>query len=198
MKVTCLLGSPRVNGNSSTIARKFCEALAAKIDIEVKYTVLNKLSYKGCQACDACKTTHEQCVLKDDLEDVLNSVKESDVAILASPIYFGEVTAQLKGFIDRTYSYIVSDYADKIGKKYISRLKPGTRFVMILSQKAGEEVLALEDIFPRYKFLFDMFLGIKEMQLIRGCNLDKKTDAANDSKLLKRVEAVAKNFLESL
>ena len=148
MKVMCLLGSPRINGNSSTMARKFCEVLKES-GAEVKYIELNKLTYRGCQACDACKKNSDHCILKDGLSGVLEAVKESDVVILASPIYWGEVTMQLKGFIDRAYSYITADYQEKVGREHISRLNPDTQFVMILAQKAGEEVLALDDIYRK-------------------------------------------------
>lgn len=192
MKVTCLLGSPRVNGNSHTMAQKFCETLKEQ-GAEIKYFALNQLNFRGCQACDACKTTHNQCVLKDDLAAVFTVVKESDVIVLASPVYWGDVTAQLRAFIDRTYSYIISDYHEKINKERISRLKPGTKFVMILAQKCGEE--KFDDIYPKYNFLFKMFLGIKEMLLIRGCNIDKKTDALNNSELMDSIALAAKNYI---
>lgn len=194
MKVVCLLGSPRINGNSSTMAHKFCETLK-EAGAEIKYIELNKLNYRGCQACDACRKTHTQCILKDDLANVLEIAKEADVIVLASPIYFGEVSSQLKGFIDRTYSYIIPDRVGKVDKEPMSRLKQGTRFVMVLAQKASEEVLALDDIYPRYKFLFEMFLGIKEMLLIRGCNLDQQTDAINNIELMSEVESAARKFI---
>ena len=65
---------------------------------------------------------------------------------------------------------------------------------MIISQKAGEEVLALDDIYPKYKALFEMFLGIKEMLLVRGCNLDAETDAANNAELMNKVEVAARSL----
>ncbi|MCL5260270.1 MAG: flavodoxin family protein [Gammaproteobacteria bacterium] len=176
------------------MAHKFCDILKEK-GAEIKYVELNKLNYRGCQACDACKKSYAHCVLKDDLAETLETAKESDVIVLASPIYFGEVTAQLKGFIDRTYSYIVPDYQEKIGKESISRLKPNTRFVMIISQKSGEEILAIDDIYPKYKTLFEMFLGIKEMLLIRGCNLVNEADAINNKELMKQIQLAAMEFI---
>ena len=191
MKIACLLGSPRSNGNSTSIARIFCNELT-KENPEVKYFELNKLNYKGCQACDACKNKSEHCVLKDDMAEVLKSVEESDLIILASPVYYGDVTSQLKAFIDRTYSYLVPDYKTKMKKNIISRLKPNKKIVMILTQLAPEEHFS--DIFPKYKFLFEMFLGIKEVSLIRECNLDKKNDVINNLELVKRVEKIAQDF----
>ncbi|CAO0823653.1 hypothetical protein DFAR_3820007 [Desulfarculales bacterium] len=63
---------------------------------------LNKLDYKGCQACYRCKTKLDRCALDDCLTPVLQAVAECDLLIVASPIYYGEVSSQTKAFIDRT------------------------------------------------------------------------------------------------
>ncbi|MGD9505996.1 MAG: flavodoxin family protein [Syntrophobacteraceae bacterium] len=55
MKIICLLGSPRKNGNSAAIAERFCET-AKKSGAEVQTFALNELNFRGCQACMACKT----------------------------------------------------------------------------------------------------------------------------------------------
>jgi len=189
MKVICLLGSPRTNGNSSTIAHKFCNTLK-KAGSEIEYIELNKLDYKGCQACDACKKNGGECILKDDLEDVFASVKKSDVIVLASPVYFGDVSAQLKGFVDRMRSY---RFKEKICKERTLNLEPSKKLVMILSQKAGAKYF--NDLYPTYKTLFEGSLGIKVMPLIRGCNLDKKSDASNNANLMNDVESMARKLI---
>ena len=109
MKIVSLLGSPRPNGNSARIAARFCTA-AENLGAEVKTFALNKLNYRGCQACMACKTKLDRCILEDDLTPVLDAVRETDLLLLASPVYYGDLSSQLKGFIDRTYSYFVPDF----------------------------------------------------------------------------------------
>ena len=109
MKVVCLLGSPREKGNSATIANRFCKT-AERLGAEVITAVLNKLDFRGCQGCMACKTKLDRCVLEDDLTDVLEAIRETDVLVLASPVYFWDVSSQLKAFIDRTFSYLVPDF----------------------------------------------------------------------------------------
>ena len=71
---------------------------------------LNKLTYRGCQACMACKTGSETCVMKDDLAKVLKAVSQCDILVLASPIYYGDLSSQLKAFVDRTFSFLTADY----------------------------------------------------------------------------------------
>ena len=55
MRIICLLGSPRVKGNSAALAKRFCET-AEKLGAKIQTFELNKLNYRDCQACMACKT----------------------------------------------------------------------------------------------------------------------------------------------
>ena len=90
MKIVCLLGSPRPKGNSTAMAGKFCET-ALGLGAEVTTFALNKLKYRGCQACMTCKTKLEKCVLKDDLAEVLDAIRNAEVLVLATPIYFSDI-----------------------------------------------------------------------------------------------------------
>ena len=131
MKIVCLLGSPRPGGNSATVAKKFI-GTAESLGAEVQTFALNKLEYKGCQGCYVCKTKKESCVLDDGLTPVLEAVKDCDVLVIASAIYYGDVTSQTKAFIDRTFSYIKPDY---LTNPQPSRLAPGKKVLWITSQE---------------------------------------------------------------
>ena len=122
MKIVCLLGSPREKGNSAIVANRFC-ATAERLGAGVQVFALNKLEYRGCQACMACKTKLDHCVLEDDLTEVLEAVRETDVLVLASPVYYGDLSSQMKGFIDRSYSYLApipNPVACQQGKSWFS------------------------------------------------------------------------------
>ena len=73
MKIVALLGSPRAHKNSATIAQRFT-ATAAQLGAQVRTYELNRLNYRGCQGCYACKQTLDHCVLEDDLTEVLAAV----------------------------------------------------------------------------------------------------------------------------
>ncbi len=109
MKIVAVLGSPRLQGNSSTLAHKFLDT-AQELGAEVRVYPLNLLSFQGCQGCGACKTTMETCILEDDLAPVLEAIKGADVLVLASPVYFGDLSGQMKCFFDRTYSFLNPDF----------------------------------------------------------------------------------------
>lgn len=184
MKILCLLGSPR-KGNSTAIATRFCET-AEKSGATVKTYTLNKLTYKGCQACMTCKTKLEKCVLKDDLTEVLEAVYDSDVLVMATPIYYGEVSSQLKAFIDRTFSFLKPDY---ITNPDACRLPKGKKLVFIQTQADPNEK-NYADVFPRYDFFFKWY-GFSKTYLIRCCGVLDKGDIEKRSDILKQAETIA-------
>jgi len=168
MKVVALFGSPRANGNTATLTKVFNKT-AEELGADVQTFLLNKLDAKGCQACDTCKTKTDHCVIKDDLAEVLESVKNADVLVAATPIYFADISAQLKIFVDRCYSYL--EPFETIPKA--SRLKVGKKFVLITAQNQGEDMFA--EVCTKYRMISE-FLGFQETHLIRGCDL-READA---------------------
>ena len=184
-KIVALLGSPRANGNSSAIAGRFMES--AKIyGGETKTYSLNKLNFRGCQACMMCKKKLDRCALKDDLEPVLDDIRDADVLVLATPVYFADITAQMKMFIDRTYSYYVPDF---LNKPVPSRLSPGKQLVFIQTQaQPGDNFF--NDIYPKYEFFFQ-FLGFKGNQLIRATGVNDEDDAVKQESIMKQAEDFA-------
>jgi len=164
MKVVTLLGSPRVNGNTATLAKVFNET-AEKLGADVQTFMLNNLVYKGCQACEICKTKLDRCVIKDDLAPILESVKHADILVLATPVYFADVSSQLKTFVDRCYSYL-NPYQTVPDS---SRLEPGKKMVFIITQNHPNGDF-FTDISTKYSQIFQL-LGFQDNYLIRGCDL---------------------------
>lgn len=100
-KVLILAGSPRKNGNSALFCGEFAKgASEAGNDVELIYLRDKKIGY--CQACYYCKTHDGECVIKDDMAEVLDKMNAADVIVMASPVYFYSVDAQMKALIDRT------------------------------------------------------------------------------------------------
>jgi multimeric flavodoxin WrbA len=188
-KIVCLLGSPRKNGNSSTIAKHFCDS-AEKLGAQISTFTLNKLNYKGCQACMGCKTKSEKCVIKDDLSEVLEAAKDADVLLMASPIYYGEVSSQMKGFIDRTFSYLVPDYLNTTKP---GRLSPGKKMVVILTQGQSDQAM-FADVFPKYDFFFRWY-GFEDIHLIRACGVRDAGDVDSREDVMKLADELVKKVL---
>lgn len=98
-KIIGIAGSPRREGNSTTLMRQVLQG-AQKSGTEGQTIYLNDLMFRGCQACDKCIDTGE-CVLQDDLTPYYPQLREADIWILASPVYFDGVSGQTKLFFDR-------------------------------------------------------------------------------------------------
>lgn len=101
-RVFILSSSPRKNGNS----QRLCEQLKAGAESVGHLVTLVRLAEKKlgfCRACDACMRNGGTCVLKDDMQELLVQFQAADVLVLATPVYFYGVSAQMKTFIDRTY-----------------------------------------------------------------------------------------------
>jgi multimeric flavodoxin WrbA len=188
MKIACLLGSPRTKGNSATIAKHFCEA-AEGLGAQVRTFALNKLQYRGCQACMACKTKLDKCILEDGLAEVLEAVRESDVLVMASPVYYGEVSSQLKGFIDRSYSYLAPDY---LTNPKPSRLSEGKKLVLVLTQGNPDQE-RFAGIFERYDYFFKWY-GFTESYLIRACGVREAGEVAAREDVMKLAETTAEKI----
>jgi len=189
MNIVCLYGSPRVKGNSAAIAGAFCEA-AEKNGAAVRSFVLNKLNFRGCQACYGCKRKSDKCVLKDDLAEVLEAVRGADILVMASPVYYGEVSSQLKAFIDRTFSYLVPGYATA-PKPH--RLEGRKSLVLILSQGNPDEK-SFTDIFPRYATFFK-WMGFETADLIRACGVMEPEDLKGRADVFAQAHALAQRLV---
>jgi len=189
MNVVCLFGSPRKDGNSAAVARHFLET-ARKFGASTQSFYLNALSLRGCQACNQCKTRAEKCVLKDDLSPVLDAVFAAEVVVMASPVYYGDVSAQLKAFIDRTYSYLHPGY---IVLSHPSRLPERKQLAFILTQ-GHRNPDWFADILPRYRDLFH-WTGFAETHPLRVVDVYRKGDVGSRQEVMQEAATLARKLL---
>lgn len=99
-KVLVLSGSPRQGGNSDLLCDEFVKgARAAGHDVEKVFVRSQKIAY--CNACYYCQSHPGECALKDDMAGILDKMQAADVLVLASPVYFYSIDAQMKALIDR-------------------------------------------------------------------------------------------------
>jgi multimeric flavodoxin WrbA len=161
-KVICILGSPRLDGNSTTIAKRFIETTRG-LGADIRTFELNRLNYRGCQGCCACKTKLDACALRDDLTEVLEAIKEANVIVLSTPAYMGDIPGQVKCFIDRTYSFLKPDY---ISNPSPSRVPPGKVALLILAQGAPGE--GTSDIISRYESQMKYTMAVGKFHVIHA------------------------------
>lgn len=100
-KVLIISGSPR-KGNSDRLCEEFMRGAIEAGNI-VEKVDLRSRRIGFCRACYRC-TEKKRCVIDDDVPAIVDSIHDSDVIVLASPVYFYSVDAQLKAVIDRCVS----------------------------------------------------------------------------------------------
>lgn len=99
--ILILSGSPRIGGNSDVLCDQFLKgAQEAGNQVEKINVATRKIGC--CRACYYCKDHAGACVVKDDMSAILTKMLEADVIVMASPVYFYSVDAQLKALIDRS------------------------------------------------------------------------------------------------
>ena len=99
-KVLILSASPRKGGNSDVLCDQFAKgAQEAGHNVEKIRVCDHKIA--PCVACYYCQTHQDQCALKDDMPAILDKMMAADVLVLATPVYFYSINAQLKAVIDR-------------------------------------------------------------------------------------------------
>ncbi len=104
-KIIIVDGGPRAAFNTAAMLKQVALGAGAVSDeIEVKTVRLYRLDYKGCMSCLACKIKGKAsnvCKFKDALTPVLQDIADADGLVLGSPNYFGEITAQMRAFLER-------------------------------------------------------------------------------------------------
>lgn len=113
MKIIALNGSPRKTKNTAKMLNEALEGAKTQ-GAEVELINLYDLNYKGCVSCFACKRiggqSYGKCAVNDDLQSVLRKIEDVDALVLGSPIYFGEVTGEMRSFLERfLFQYLAYD-----------------------------------------------------------------------------------------
>ena len=104
MKLIAVCGSARKQGNTTKMLEQIIEG-AKSAGAETEFVNLFDLNYKDCISCYACKLKNRNsfghCTLNDELKPLLESIEQSDVLVLGSPVYYGNLSGQMRSFTDR-------------------------------------------------------------------------------------------------
>ncbi len=108
MNVCVFNGSPRKGGNTELLLAEAEKAVKAAGHDLVRFD-LNRMDIKPCQDCGGCEKTGE-CVIKDDMVQIYQAIRQADRIILASPVFFFALSAQTKAMIDRCQAFWCDKY----------------------------------------------------------------------------------------
>lgn len=115
--VLVLKGSPRLLGNSAILADQTARG-AQEAGAQVESFYLHGLRIQPCDACEACHLGEEGCIIADDMQMLYPKLRQADAIVLATPIYWFSLSAQLKLCIDRWYALETSQGNQLAGKKF--------------------------------------------------------------------------------
>ena len=155
MNILVLNGSPRPNGNTKGMVEAFREG-AESAGHQVDVVDVCRMKNGGCLACEYCHTKGRgECVQKDDMQKIYDLLKEAEMLVLASPIYYHGISGQLKCVIDRFYSVAYPSKPPKLKK-----------VAMILSSGASN---MYDGAMFSYQGDFLDYLGLKDMGVFTAC-----------------------------
>lgn len=120
MKAMVLYGSPKREGNSATLAKFFCNGLEKSGVKDIYHFYTNEMKIQTCQMCMSCQHSEgNECIIEDDMRQITDAFKESDIVVFATPMFWGYMTAQLKIVMDRMESLCVGPSEWWIGKRFV-------------------------------------------------------------------------------
>ena len=156
-KVLILSGSPRKGGNSDMLCDEFMKGAEESGNKVEKIRVAEK-NIRYCRGCYACRGTGV-CAIKDDMEKVLQKIIDAEVLVLARPVYFYSIDAQLKALIDRT----VARWTEVKNKEF---------YFIMTAADSGKE--SMETTLACFRGYADCVNGAKEMGIVYGTGVYEK------------------------
>lgn len=176
-KVLVISTSPRIGGNSELLADEFIKG-AAEAGNETRKICLYDKTIEFCKGCLACQTTGK-CVIHDDVEKILAQMKMADVLVFATPIYFYEMSGQMKTLLDRTNPLFPTEYS--------------FRDIYLLAASADEAESAMEGAVKGLEGWISCFEQAHLSGVVRGTGADQKGEIGKDAALLSMAYEMGKN-----
>lgn len=150
--VLILSGSPRKGGNSDLLCDEFMRG-TQEAGHHVEKIRVSEKKIAPCSACYYCSRSGGECVHKDDMAGVLQKMIDANVIVLASPVYFYSIDAQLKALIDRT----VARWLEVKNKEFY-----------YIATMADEERESADTTLACFRGYADCVEGAKEMGVVIG------------------------------
>ena len=178
MKVLIISTSLRTNSNSDILTRQ-CEKGAIEAGHEVEYVSLKGKRIEYCIGCLSCiKSGH--CVLKDDVADIMERVRQAEVIVYATPIYYYEMCGQMKTLLDRLNPLYASEYA--------------FRDIYMIATAAEDDKSAFDKAYNGLQGWVDCFEKATVKGIVAGAGINDAKDALNHKEIMYRAYELGKNL----
>jgi multimeric flavodoxin WrbA len=164
MKVLAVNGSPRKTWNTATLLKKALKGAASR-GAETELIHLYDLKFTGCTSCFACKLrggkSYGRCAVKDGLRPILKKVEAADALILGSPIYFGDVSGEMRSFLERLlFPYFT--YTDPPQSLFPQKIPTAFIYTMNITEELMRE-WGYQWFFDNHQRLLQIIFGASEL-----------------------------------
>lgn len=185
-KVLALMGSPRKNKNTDKLL-DYLLAGIGELNYEIKKVYLKDIDVHPCTGCDHCGRTGG-CVFDDGMSEIYEGFDNSDIVILAAPLYFNSINGLSKNIIDRCQKYWSIKYT--LGESYKRNEDRRGMFICVggapYTHKHFEGALPIMDLF--FKSINVQYLGNYFVSNTDRLNLD------DCSKIKEELYQIGKDF----
>jgi multimeric flavodoxin WrbA len=192
MQIIAINGSPRREGNTSTLIKTILAGAQSR-GAETVEVRLHDIDLKGCMGCLSCRKNPGHCRQEDALSPYLEALKTCRAYIIGSPIYMYHVTGQMKIFVDRIYSLYIS--RENEPGVYDPAVPPGKPYALVTSQGHPDP-----DRFGKsIRWLAGMTgsgMGAKEVGRLIHCNSHLKP-VNEDAILLEQAREIGRRLAQS-
>jgi multimeric flavodoxin WrbA len=185
-KVLVLLGSPRKKGNSTTLAHKIIEgAEAGGATVEEIY--LHGQDIAACRACYGClKPENKSCVIDDDMQPIYQKMIDTDAWVIASPVYWFTMSAQMKLCIDRCFALYNNNKEAFAGKRVA---------IAMSYEDADPFVSGCANALRTFQDMF-AYVGSIIVGMVYG-SADKPGEIESNQSLMQEAEALGQKLAKS-
>lgn len=177
-KVLIISTSLRGGSNSDILARE-CEKGAKEAGHDVELISLKGKDIKYCIGCLSCQNTGS-CVLKDDVADIMAKVKEAEVIVYATPIYYYEMCGQMKTLLDRLNPIFSADYS--------------FRDIYMIATAAKDEETVFDKAYNGLQGWVDCFEKATLKGIVTGGGIEDANDAPNHAEVLQKAYELGKGI----
>ncbi|MDO8142103.1 MAG: flavodoxin family protein [Candidatus Brocadiales bacterium] len=190
LRLVGIFGSPRRDGNSDILLNSAIKG-AESNGAAVEKIIIRDLQIAPCNSCGGCWEKGD-CVINDDMQKIYPKLVDADGIIVASPIYFMGVSAQLKAFIDRCQAFWARKYVLHMPIREGGRVAKGF-FIATAARDSGEGLFtgAVKTIKAFFHVLDTQYVGD-----ILCAGLEEKGDAGKKQELLQQAFDAGKQLLK--
>jgi len=181
MKIVAIVGSPRLKGNTNYLVDCALDE-ANRLVIETEKIVLGEHDVRPCLGHDYCASL-DSCLQKDDAAWILNKFRNADGVILATPVYYYNISAQMKAFIDRNY------FIYKHEQEYLARAVG----LIVVAEQIG-----IDDTLHTLRQFADEFSLAGDRVFVASGYATKLGDIKSNPSLVEAAADVGRQMAESL